>query len=356
MSPGVRKFALTVHLTSSVGWIGAVAVYLALGVAAVTSPETQTIRAAWTAMEVTGWWVIVPLAIAALLTGLMMSLGTHWGLFRHYWVLISLGLTVLCTVVLVVHMPTVTATAPLAQTAQGADLRALGGDLFHPAVGLLVLLAITVLNVYKPAGVTPYGWRKQRNALQQRAKRSVSLTSPTPTAGAHVERPLSLGAAASRVGYFVFHFGEMLAAMMLGMAAFVPFSLALTALGDTALLDARSIDFQIWMGAFMVTPMALWMRLRGCRWREGAEMSAAMLLPVAAVVVLRRLGASEALPWLSSSEHTAMLVGMLALMLYQRERYASGYSFIHWPSMAGRRASRGQPEEAPRRSAPTVTG
>ena len=94
MTPGVRKLVLTVHLTCSVGWIGAVVAYLALGIAAVTSPDTQTVRAAWTGMDLTGWWVIVPLAITALLTGLVMSLGTQWGLFRHYWVLISLALTI----------------------------------------------------------------------------------------------------------------------------------------------------------------------------------------------------------------------------------------------------------------------
>ena len=186
MTPGVRKLVLTVHLTCSVGWIGAVVAYLALGVAAVTSPDTQTVRAAWVAMDVTGWWAIVPLAIAALLTGLVMSLGTQWGLFRHYWVLISLALTILSTVVLVLHMPTVSGMARLAQTVDGADLRALGGDLFHPTVGLLVLLAITVLNVYKPAGVTPYGWRKQReqrSSLQRNSRRAMASVSPTPLTG-----------------------------------------------------------------------------------------------------------------------------------------------------------------------------
>ena len=84
MTPGLRKFALTAHLTSSVGFIGAVVAYLTLGVAAVTSQDAQTVRAAWIAMELTGWFVIVPLALAALLTGLVMSLGTPWGLFQHY--------------------------------------------------------------------------------------------------------------------------------------------------------------------------------------------------------------------------------------------------------------------------------
>ena len=170
MPPGVRKFALAAHLTFSVGWIGAVVAYLALGVSAVTSQDAQTLRAAWIAMELTGWYVIVPLALAALLTGIVMSVGTPWCLFRHYWVLISLVLTILSTVVLLLHMPTVSSLADVAREADGADLGGLGGDLLHPGVGLLVLLVITVLNVYKPRGTTPYGWRKQQEERTYRRK------------------------------------------------------------------------------------------------------------------------------------------------------------------------------------------
>jgi hypothetical protein len=162
LTPPLRKFVLAVHITCSVGWIGAVVAYLVLGLSAVTSSDALTVRAAWIAMELTGWFAIVPLALAALLTGLIISLGTPWGLFRHYWVLISLGLTVLATVVLLLHMPTVSATADMVRTADSTHLSGLGGDLFHPSVGLLILLVITVLNIYKPRGVTPYGWRKQR--------------------------------------------------------------------------------------------------------------------------------------------------------------------------------------------------
>ena len=162
MTPRLRKFALAAHLTFSVGWIGTVVAYLALGVAAVTSQDAQTVRAAWIAMELTGWYVIVPLALASLLTGLVMALGTKWGLFRHYWVLFSLALTILATVVLLLHMPDVSVLADVAQEAEGASLDGLGGDLLHPGFGLVVLLVIQVLNVYKPRGMTPYGWRKQQ--------------------------------------------------------------------------------------------------------------------------------------------------------------------------------------------------
>lgn len=164
MRPWLRKLVLILHLTSSVGWIGAVVAYLALGVAALTSQDAQTVRAAWIAMELTGQFAIVPLALASLLTGLVMSLGTQWGLFRYYWVVITLVLTIISTVVLVLHIPTVSALADAAREADGANLADLsrhGGDLFHAGGGLLVLLVITVLNVYKPRGMTPYGWRKQ---------------------------------------------------------------------------------------------------------------------------------------------------------------------------------------------------
>jgi hypothetical protein len=178
MAPEVRKFALTAHLAFSVGWIGAVVAYLALGVSAVTSQDAQTVRAAWIAMELTGWFAIVPLALAALLTGLVMALGTPWGLFRHYWVLITLVLTILSTVVLLLHMPTVSSLADVARAAEGADLGPLGGDLLHVGGGLLVLLVITVLNVYKPRGLTPYGWRKQREERARLAQRVSAASRP----------------------------------------------------------------------------------------------------------------------------------------------------------------------------------
>jgi hypothetical protein len=147
-----------------------VVAYLSLGLSAVNSEDVQTLRAAWIAMELTGWYAIVPLALASLLTGLLMALGTKWGLFRHYWVLISLVLTVIATVVLLLHMPDVSVLADVARKADGGALdgigpyvpaRLEGGDLLHPGLGLVVLLVIQVLNVYKPRGMTRYGQRKE---------------------------------------------------------------------------------------------------------------------------------------------------------------------------------------------------
>jgi hypothetical protein len=171
MTPRLRKFALAAHITLAAGWIGAVAGYIALDVAAATSQDAQTLRAAWIAMELIAWYVIVPLALASLLTGLVMSLGTKWGLFRHYWVLVSLLLTIIATVVLLAETQTISYFADIAAdpTTSGDDLRALGSTLVHSVGGTVVLLVVLVLNVYKPRGMTRYGWRKrdeQRRALE----------------------------------------------------------------------------------------------------------------------------------------------------------------------------------------------
>ncbi|HLL39083.1 MAG TPA: hypothetical protein VK357_05370 [Rubrobacteraceae bacterium] len=90
-----------------------------------------------------------------------MSLGTKWGLFRHYWVLISFLLTLIATVVLLVETQTISCFVDIAAdlTTSGDDLRALGNTLVHSVGGTVVLLVILVLNVYKPRGMTRYGWR-----------------------------------------------------------------------------------------------------------------------------------------------------------------------------------------------------
>lgn len=100
MTPIIRKFALTAHITFSVGWLGAVAGFLALAIAGQTSQNVQLMRGLYLAMEMTGWYVIVPFCLASLATGLIVSLGSAWGLFRHYWVSVKFLLTIVSTLIL----------------------------------------------------------------------------------------------------------------------------------------------------------------------------------------------------------------------------------------------------------------
>lgn len=163
MNPHFRKFALTAHVIFSVGWLGAVVPYLALAIAGLTSRDAQMVRAAYLSMGLIGWFVIVPLSVAALLSGLVQSLSTQWGLFRHWWILAKLLLTAGAFLILLRHMQAVSRMSRLAGETilSGADFRALRVQLVvHPAGGLLVLLAITMISVFKPWGMTAYGRRQ----------------------------------------------------------------------------------------------------------------------------------------------------------------------------------------------------
>jgi hypothetical protein len=139
MAPRLRKFALALHIALSVGWIGAVAGYIALDVAAATSHNAETLRACYLAMGLIAWYV-VPLALAALLTGIVMSLGTGWGLFRYFWVLILLLLTIFASVVLLVETQTIGRFADVAAdpATSGDGLRSLGSMLVHSVGGAVV--------------------------------------------------------------------------------------------------------------------------------------------------------------------------------------------------------------------------
>ncbi|MGX1886314.1 hypothetical protein AR457_39380 [Streptomyces agglomeratus] len=168
--PRLRKLALTLHVTSSVGWLGAVAAFLALAVAGLTSSSSQMVRGAYLAMDVLGWYVIVPFSIASLLTGLVQSLGTVWGLLRHYWVIAKLLITVVATLLLLVHMQPVGHLADAAARAAlaGGELQGMRVQLIaDAAAALLVLLAAAALSVFKPRGVTRYGRRRQREQIPQ---------------------------------------------------------------------------------------------------------------------------------------------------------------------------------------------
>jgi signal transduction histidine kinase len=170
MSPGLRKVALTAHVTSSIGWFGAVSAFLALALVGMASQDRDLVRAAYLAMGLTTWFVIVPLAFVSLLTGVVSSLGTRWGLFRYYWVLMKLVITVLATLVLLVHtQPIDLLSGAAAKTAVlGTDLHAAQLEMVvASSLALVVLLVLTVLSVSKPRGMTPYGQRKQDEQRQR---------------------------------------------------------------------------------------------------------------------------------------------------------------------------------------------
>lgn len=154
----------TAHIIFTVGWLGAVAAFLALAIVGLTSQDMQMAQAVYLAMDVITRYVIVPLSLIPLLvTGPLLSLGTPWGLFRHYWIIVKLVINILSTLILFVHLQPISylsrvaAEGILSNTDRGAQIQLV----VAAGAGLLALLVATGLAVYKPRGITPYGWRKQ---------------------------------------------------------------------------------------------------------------------------------------------------------------------------------------------------
>ena len=166
LSPPLRKLVLTTHVVTSVGWLGAVLAYLVLDLTATLGDNLLAVRAAFLAMRMTIIYSIVLLAIASVLVGVINALGTPWGLVRHYWVVVKLLLTLFATAILLLETQSINYMAEVA--ANGLDPRTLPGSLPHSIGGLMVLLTVTILAIYKPSGVTPYGWRRRQ---EQRARR-----------------------------------------------------------------------------------------------------------------------------------------------------------------------------------------
>jgi len=109
-------------------------------------------------------------APASLLSGIVLSLGTTWGLFRYYWVVLKLGITVFATVILLIYMGTFRQMAGVAADPV-VDLAAVrnASPIVHAILALVLLVAASVLGVYKPFGMTAYGERRfeeqRRSAL-----------------------------------------------------------------------------------------------------------------------------------------------------------------------------------------------
>lgn len=172
LTPSLRKFALTAHVTSSVAWLGAVGSFLVLAIAGLIGRDNQMVRAVYLATELTTWYAIVPLAFASLLTGLVVALGTPWGLFRYYWVLVKFMLTLLATTLLLLHTRPIGRLAAIARetTVGGANVGPLQVQVAADAgAAVLVLLVNVTLSIYKPRGMTAYGRRRQQQQREPAA-------------------------------------------------------------------------------------------------------------------------------------------------------------------------------------------
>lgn len=163
--PSTRRFLLLMHIATSVGLVGAVAGFLTLAVTGLTGSAAGL--TVYPAMDLISQYLIVPLAVITLTLGTLQALVTPWGLIRHYWVLIKLLLTVLVVVVLWLQLGNIRLLASLPSEALLAAewTTTRFSMVLHSGGGLAVLLGATILSVYKPAGLTRYGWNKRYSPI-----------------------------------------------------------------------------------------------------------------------------------------------------------------------------------------------
>ena len=156
-----RKLLLTLHVVATVSVLGTDLVLLLLGLASLGGANPQTI---YPAAYLVGVWLVAPLAVISLGTGLLLGVLTSWGLFRYWWVTIKLAITVVLTaVVLFVLVPRLGATAdtvsrPASHILTSAERLPLA---IAPAFASTLLLLAVILAIFKP------GWRLRRNATNQ---------------------------------------------------------------------------------------------------------------------------------------------------------------------------------------------
>ncbi|KJK34980.1 membrane protein [Streptomyces variegatus] len=158
MGRSARRTALVVHVVSAAGWLGLTLGLLTLGITAATTGSTATVEASVRAMKLFADWLLLPVAFLTLLSGLLLSLGTVWGLARYRWVYTKFWLTLATTTATVFALRPGVDSAVTA-VAAGGRLPDAGDVLFGPVVSLSAYVFMTVISVLKPWGRTRRGTR-----------------------------------------------------------------------------------------------------------------------------------------------------------------------------------------------------
>ncbi|EFL33093.1 membrane protein [Streptomyces viridochromogenes DSM 40736] len=167
LSRPVRRALLVVHVTASASWLGLTLGLLALGITAAVTGSAVTVEASARAMKLFADWLLLPVAFLTLASGLVLSLGTPWGLARYRWVYTKFWLTLATTAATAfVLRPAVNSAV-----AAGGPLPETHEVLMGPSVSLSAYTFMTVISVLKPWGLTRRGRRLRASA--RRAPESV---------------------------------------------------------------------------------------------------------------------------------------------------------------------------------------
>ena len=151
-----RQAVLVLHIVSAVGWIGVDFALLPLVITGLTTDDGPTAAAAYRAVAVFVPWTIPALSLLIVSTGVLLGLGTKWGLVRYWWVTVKLVISLILTTLVFVSLLPAVRSLEVTTATTGDEVRAALGDptvfLYPPAVSSMMLLTAVVLSVTKPWG------------------------------------------------------------------------------------------------------------------------------------------------------------------------------------------------------------
>ncbi|WP_217168407.1 DUF2269 family protein [Streptomyces sp. AC512_CC834] len=168
LSRPARRVSLVVHVVAAACWLGLTLGLLALGLTAATTASPVTVEASVRCMKLFADWLLLPLALLTLASGLVLALGTPWGLARHRWVFTKFWLTLATTTATVFALRPGVNSAVTA-VAAGESLPDAGDVLFGPVVSLSAYVLMTVISLLKPWGLTRRGRRLRAGPAGDRA-------------------------------------------------------------------------------------------------------------------------------------------------------------------------------------------
>ena len=197
LSPSLYKLLLTAHVIVSVGWLGVTFAKLFLKLVAMTTSAPDVAAALYFASERLNLG-FPPLAIGTLATGVLLSLGTKWGLLQHYWVATKLALTVgviVTAVQLGTRIPRPDGVTPAGWTVADGTILGIPASpaallLALSVIHLLMLAIATVISEYKPWGKTWFGRRKAVQPRVGHAILSAKGRAASAYGGQHLGEPV----------------------------------------------------------------------------------------------------------------------------------------------------------------------
>lgn len=152
----VRAALLTVHVAASAGWLGLDGALVVLEVIGLHSDDPALQTGISIAMAAIACWILIPLVFASLCSGLVLAVGTQWGLARHWWLIAKSGIAVVLTAT---GVALILPRLPHVLVGEGEPLQL--RTVAMRSVALVLLLIATGLSVVKPWGKSRFAWSRK---------------------------------------------------------------------------------------------------------------------------------------------------------------------------------------------------